>query len=151
MDHLAQAIMTLAPPYEARADAPSTYAELTSCSGRARLPVWEGASDRTIYQSAAVNHAFRAWHDATHVAIGADFTLEGERRTCEAQIAALYIAFPSAPAIYATFLRVEIVEQALYLAKAGTFPCDQATFVRETMLRKYGYLRKDISRHLCYA
>jgi hypothetical protein len=124
-----QAILLLAPIYEARDNAPSAEHDLFNTTGRSVRPVWAGASDRCIYGDARVNHAFRAWHDAAHIALGATFSLAGETAVCEAQIRALYHRFPSAPAWVARLLRAEIIDQAQHYAATGRFPENQAQFV----------------------
>lgn len=110
---LNQAILLLAPVFNVSDRAPSTFADIMRQGDP--LTVWSGASDGTIYADPAVNWAFRAWHDATHIAGRYDFTLAGETATCEAQI------------------RAEIVGQAQYAAAHGHFPVDQAAFVQEAI------------------
>lgn len=126
-------ILRLAPAFEARATAPSTLAGLMSLETGAALPVWEGASDCTIYGDARVNHAFRAWHDATHRAGAFGFTLEGERATREAQARAVLQLYPRAPKAWLALLRAEIDGQAEFFAANGFFPADQFAFVREAL------------------
>ena len=130
LSHLNQAIVALAPPFGARDDAPGNWKELTVTRNFITRPVWAGGSSLTIFQDARVNHAFRAWHDATHLKLDADFTRAGEARTCEAQIIALYTRYPSAPAWIADLLRVEILGQFDYAAEHGSFPDDQLTFTK---------------------
>lgn len=123
------AVLRLAPVHVARGFAPSCYAELMNAATLGGpLPVWEGASDQTIFSDARVNHAFRAWHDATHVARGHGFTLDGEIATMRDQCAALRAAFPAAPQWAYDILRAEVQGQAEYFATHGTFPIDQITF-----------------------
>ncbi len=50
------------------------------------LPVWNGASDSTIYSSPDVNFAYRAYHDWTHLRLQADVDLESEKRVSSAQL-----------------------------------------------------------------
>ena len=57
-------------PYRVASVAPSTYGDLVSCPS---LVIWDGASDKTVFQSEAVNWAFRAIHDALHLETGLTF------------------------------------------------------------------------------
>jgi hypothetical protein len=122
---LNQAILALAPPFEARPIAPAGLADLTALP---HMIVWDGASDATIYGDARVNHAFRAWHDACHVDGQFPLTLAGERAACEFQIGTLLKRFPLAPARWLHIIRAEIVGQAEHYAVHGEFPADQAAF-----------------------
>ena len=126
-------ILELAPAHDARAIAPATLADLLALDTGAALPVWDGASDRTPYGDARVNHAFRAWHDATHKAGGYGFTLEGERATCAAQARAVMLAYPRAPRLWLALLDAEINGQAAHFAAHGFFPADQTAFIKERL------------------
>ena len=126
---LNQAIISLAPLHHARGIAPSTFADIMQAPGI----VWEGASDQTIFQGAKVNHAFRAWHDARHISGQHDFTLAGERATCEAQKRDVALLYPSAPAWVYRLLDAEIVEQGEYFVRMGAFPLDQVQFTMERL------------------
>lgn len=131
---LAQIVLAHAPLHVARERAPSTFAELASHDGR-ELVVWEGASDATIFGDARVNHAFRAWHDATHKRHAFGFTLAGERATCEAQCAELLALWPLASPL-AAVIRCEVIGQAEYFATHGAFPLDQIGFARAYLARQ---------------
>lgn len=78
-------ILSVAPPHYPTADAPNESAELlawakTHTIGRDPVPVWDGASDDSIYGSPEVNFAYRAWHDATHIKLDLDFTPDAEKQ-----------------------------------------------------------------------
>lgn len=88
-----------------------------------RIPVWAGASDRTIWSGPAVNHLFRAWHDATHVAACADFDTAGELETARRQCAMIQ-GKPERAILWA-----ETAGQVLYHAAHGAFPSDQRRYV----------------------
>lgn len=126
-------IMTIAPRFEARplvleVDASTSVAQFAAfVATRGVMTVWDGASDRTIWRDARVNHAFRAWHDDCHLRVAAPFTLAGERRACEEQIRQLLAAYPGAHAIART-IYVEVIGQAEHYATFGTFPEDQVAF-----------------------
>lgn len=127
-------ILEFAPLHVARIVAPGTLAELRQCAALGGpLVVWEGESARTVYGCARVNHAFRAWHDAEHVAGGYAFNLEGERAACEAQALAVLRRYPSAPRRWLALLRAEIIGQAEHFARFGAFPSDQIEFMRQTL------------------
>ena len=116
-------IIRLAPTHVARDTAPGTFQELAGQRVAGRLVVWSGASDLTIYGDARVNHAFRAWHDALHLSLNAPFTLEGETRVAIEQ--ARLIGSDA----WAHVVLAEVVGQAEYLAKHGSFPADQTAFI----------------------
>lgn len=99
------------------------------------LTVWSGASDATIYGAPEVNHAFRAWHDAAHVAGMHEFTLAGEAATAERQVRELLAAYPRAPRAWLALLRAEVTGQAEHFAAHGSFPADQAAFIRSYVER----------------
>ena len=111
----------MAPKFTAQDNAPDTLESLTRNCGR--LVVWGGGSDRTIYGEASVNHAFRAWHDSLHLRLTAPFTLEGET------LVALEQARLCRNDALGDILMAEIVGQAHYFAKYGTFPVDQMAFI----------------------
>lgn len=128
MRELKRAILRLAPNHTARDVAPASWDDLARYRGSV-LPVWSGESERTIWGDARVNYAFRAWHDSTHRALGADFTLAGETAVIEAQISALYRLYPSAPGWCGRLLRIEGIGQVIEFQRTGAFPVDQVAFV----------------------
>ena len=118
------AVLSMAPGFEARSLAPSTFADLMRAPGI----VWDGASDQTIFADARVNHAFRAWHDDHHVKGQYDFSLTGEIATMRAQQRAMREAFPNVPQWALDILDAEVRGQAEYFAAHGAFPVDQISF-----------------------
>lgn len=105
------------------------------------FPVWAGASDRTIFGAPAVNHAFRAWHDAWHLRLRAPFTFAGEIAVYEAQRLDLLRYFKPDAERYGTplseaqdeclgLLRAEVVGQLQHQSAHGIFPVNQRAFVR---------------------
>lgn len=125
-------ILELAPEFEARDMAPETLAELEqSFRDTGKLIVWAGASNRTVYRDAHVNHAFRAWHDAHHIALKSAFDQNGEAETCLAQLAELKRRFPCVDARALRLIDAEINGQARYFATHGAFPADQVQFTLE--------------------
>lgn len=121
-------VLALAPSHEARGIAPGTFPDLMRAGP---CIVWEGASDKTIFGDARVNHAFRAWHDSAHKAGQFDFTLAGEIATAGLQKAQVRLRYPSAPNWVYRLIDAEVTEQAIYYAAHGFFPLDQAAFVME--------------------
>jgi hypothetical protein len=103
--------------------APDTFETLKS-NVVSILTVWSGASDKTIYGDAAVNHAFRAWHDSLHLKLNAPFTLEGEILVAKFQANALKNDALGA------IIMAEVQGQAEYFAKHGTFPENQVEFIQ---------------------
>lgn len=115
-------------------DAPNTYeALLVEAEEACRtgvLRVWDGASADTMYGTEG-NYRFRAWHDLGHLANALSFTPDDER---ELQVA------HHIPEIEAAGIEVGTLPWMLYVADTvgqidhivqfGTFPDDQAGFVR---------------------
>jgi hypothetical protein len=116
-------------------DAPSTYDGLVRVwHGKlagAPLPVYSGGCEATIYGAPEVNHAFRAWHDAVHVRLGAAFTVEGEVRTALAQLwQARYLG---ASKLDLARLRADTIGQVAYFVRTGGFVKDQARYVAHVL------------------
>jgi hypothetical protein len=124
--------------------APSTYRELKAhVAATGRLVVYAGASDRTIYGDPAVNHAFRAWHDYCHLLGGYDTSFVGEVAVCRAQERQLLHRYGDSERTFRwkKIVEADIIGQARYFERHGTFPVDQAAFVR-------AYLH-DLAQALC--
>ena len=121
--------------------APDTYEGLREDvrEHAGRITVWDGGSERTVYGDPEVNHAFRAWHDATHLRHRWDFTLAGERNVATNQ---RMVAFADGRTRLAQVLFADVYGQALYYARHSAFPEDQIAFVaayladRDTALGK---------------
>jgi len=109
---------------------PATFAEIMQSE---RLIVWQGASDKTIFGDACVNHAFRAWHDANHIAGLHDFTLAGELATMRAQQRDMFNTSGdnATTRLCARIIQAEVQGQAEYFARTGAFPIDQIAFTTE--------------------
>lgn len=108
--------------YRAADFAPGTYADLRADGCNPTLVVWAGASHNTIYGDPAVNHAFRAWHDWTHIRYSLPFTLAGEVQA--AQIQAGLVGGTLAEVVLA-----EVAGNAEHFAQYGVFPVDPVEFV----------------------
>lgn len=117
-------------------DAPQTYAELLQCGARWQyalgdvfLPVWDGASEDSIYGSAAANHAFRYWHDMGHIAHHCDFTPEDEKRLqFDHHLPIVADHFGIGSLEYRMYF-ADTVGQIEYISANGKFPGNQAAFV----------------------
>lgn len=106
-----------------------------------RLTVNTGFSDHTIFGSASVNWAFRAWHDSCHLAGDYDFSPEGERKAALMQQHQVIDAFPLGHPKLQFFLdliNIEVNGQVAYFQANGDFPTDQLTFTQDE-LEKRGY------------
>lgn len=119
--------------YDVSADAPDTFERLCDhLDNGGRMVVWNGASDRTVFECPEVNWAFRAWHDWHHWKGRLPFTPEGEAEACRRQIADLVRLYGDSVQTrrWALVLDAEINGQLRYAALNGdTFPTDQAAFV----------------------
>ena len=93
----------------------------------ARIPVWNGASGRTIYSSAEVNYAYRAFHDHTHLRLQADVNLDDEFQvSCEQTRIARAWGLPD---IEVRALWADSHGQNAYYKRHGKFVEDQRAFV----------------------
>lgn len=117
-------------------DAPNNYGELLQAAARWQyalgdvfLPVWEGASEDSIYGSAAANHAFRYWHDMGHIAHHCDFTPDGEKRLqFDHHLPIIADHFGIGSLEYSLYY-ADTVGQIEYVVENGKFPANQAAFV----------------------
>ena len=122
--------------YDIGGDAPSTLEELNDHIAKTgRMMVWDGASDRTIFDDAEVNYAFRAWHDWHHWRHQFSFDVEGETSACESQIAQLKEVYGDNAITqrWAKIIRAEVIGQAEHFHKHGQFPADQMEFTRNAL------------------
>lgn len=85
MNTLKRTILKYVPPYVACSNAPNAWKDLQKFKNAAILPVYAGSCDNTIYGDAAINVAFRAWHDWIHLQYGLSFTPDNEQ-----QVAAIH-------------------------------------------------------------
>ena len=118
--------------YDVSADAPSTFKALKAhLDAGKRMVVYNGGSDRTIYDDDEVNFAFRAWHDWCHWRYGLSFSPAGEMATCIAQISHLKELFGQSQTTerWADILWAEVAGQSQYYARHKAFVQDQRGFV----------------------
>ncbi len=113
-------ILQIAPRHIAKSIAPSSFEELSRLLGT--LVVYSEGSDQTIYGDNKVNHAFRAWHDYTHLRLNAPFTLEGETLVAKSQANHL-------GGYYGEIIMIEVIKQVEYFETHGHFPVNQTEFV----------------------
>lgn len=102
--------------------APSNEVELFNAPS---LVIWSGSSDRTIYQDASVNHAFRAIHDALHLTSGYDFSPDSEIALGKLQ------ASKQSSDLLADLIFCEVSRQAMYYKQNNVFVPDQVTFTKQ--------------------
>lgn len=103
-----------------------------------RVKVWSGASDTSIFQSADVNEAFRAWHDYVHITHDLPFTLDGEIKVCRIQQE--YIRDKNidatVKAVSLRLLEIEVIEQVKYFFDTGKYVKDQRQFTVDKLLHR---------------
>jgi hypothetical protein len=122
---------------EFRADAPSTYAELLQATARwqyelgaAYLPVWNGASEQTIYPDAVTNMLFRFWHDYGHISHHLGFVQADETALQTDHHLPLVAAAFGADSLEYRMYYADTVGAIEYNNDNGVFPTDQFNFVR---------------------
>lgn len=119
-------------PYHGDIDAPNSWPELKLWNAGHRLgidslPVFNGASEFTIYASEADNVMFRAWHDALHIKYQKPFTLKGElfiAHRHDAELAAISAPYHVRQTIYA-----DVASQVKYYYHTGEFVKNQKAFI----------------------
>lgn len=116
--------------WDVSADAPETYEELQDhYRFTKRVLVSNQNSGSTIYASAEVNHAFRAWHDYHHIHAHYDLSLKGEYKTAKAQQSNLILAPSPARSWFMSIIWAEVYGQTEHFEEFGAFPVDQFAFV----------------------
>jgi hypothetical protein len=106
--------------YSVADNAPATEHELLQHAKH--LVIWSGASDKTIYQDASVNWAFRAWHDRMHVQTGLSFAPGAEIELGRIQAA------QCDSALMQDLIYCEVARQVMVLQATGEFVADQFDF-----------------------
>lgn len=122
-------------------EAPNSFEELEkayqhSLKTHEPLPVFSGASDKTIYLNNEGNWAFRFWHDITHVANGFNFTLADEIECSSIQAKQVAQYFGTDSAEYRLFVADTIGQSVYAELHGGAFPDDQLAYVK-SILRSY--------------
>jgi hypothetical protein len=126
-------IVANAPYHVARKDAPTTLAGLQARKRDSLcLKVSDEFSQYTIYSAPQVNYAFRAWHNALHLELNAEFNEEGELLVARAHEKAVREAIAAGvlTEMDCCALFFETWGQFRYAQEhGGTFPTDQAAFI----------------------
>jgi hypothetical protein len=94
--HAVRAIATTLMPagFDVSPHAPNTYEALLLAKAQTgRLCVTNAPATEHVFDSIETFHAWRAWHDWTHIALGQPFTLEGECAVVHAQEAMVAARF----------------------------------------------------------
>jgi|SRR6516164_5453411 hypothetical protein len=125
--------------YKAVDNAPNDYDSLLEAWHHAKhqkeqgkdafLPIWNGASDTTIYTSQEANYAFRFWHDVLHCISGLKFNTLDEIDLGLMQTENVKKRFGN-DSLEAKLMLADTVGQSTYAAlNNGEFPEDQMAFV----------------------
>ena len=131
---LNRAIMLLAPAHEVRSIAPQTFAAVRrSANETDRIVVWSGEAQHSIYGDATVNYAFRAWHDACHLAADIPFTIAGEEAAVAAQCAALRARWSGCPQRWLDLIACDVLAVVYTLHATGEYLADQRSAVQAIM------------------
>lgn len=124
-------------------DAPNSYEALKKDYAiKGIITVYDGGCDKTIYSTPELNHAFRAWHDYTHLKHDLDFSRRGEFSVCDIQLDLLRVY--NVPDYYLNIFEADIKGQILYYNKHKKFVDNQIKFVLDyvhdpvnTLLKEY--------------
>lgn len=128
-------VKSKAPPHVVDKNGPATWEELQARGHESPLPVNPQSAEGSIYRNVPTNIAFRAWHDATHVRLGAGFDHEGELRVAlehqrEAKEAGL--SNEDRRALWA-----DTWETFKHHEQTGEFPSKPREFVAQKMAEKF--------------
>lgn len=95
-----------------------------------RLTVWSGACENSIYCDPRVNWHARAWHDAVHLLLNAEFDTAGETRVMrfQQQQVCRAVQRPIVRKRCCLLLECEIAGQLEHLERTGRFPENQREF-----------------------
>ena len=126
----------------------STLKEITALWSNGKVPfqVSSDYCDRTIYdrcakyQGTAVNIAFRAWHDATHIA----HRLTTSTRD-EVELGLLHVAAIDGKQERAIIF-ADTVGQTLHYERFNSFPLDQAALIQEIIGQSIAQTRATLQR-----
>lgn len=119
------------PDFTVSDDAPSTYHSLKKhMDSGAQMVVASEGSAATIFGSAEVNYAYRAWHDWTHWKTESDFSLQGEMETCCCQLQHIqrFYGISQRTCYWRDLIVADIVGQRRYYEVNHTYVTDQRAF-----------------------
>lgn len=112
-------------------DAPQTLDGLNAyVKQTGRIKISDQNADQSVFGSAEVNLASRAWHEWTHYAYQIPMTPEGERTAYEHQLVDMMKVYgtDATSLRWAQMLYADIVGQTEYAARHGVFPVNQMAF-----------------------
>lgn len=124
--------------------APSTYQQLRGAVAHCQatgepLLVSSEHSDSVIYTRPEVNHAFRFWHDVSHVRRGLSFELPDELELALWHLDVLRRGGAEPASLQYRLLEADLVGQLLLMGLAKRFPYDQEDFVLDCAERGLDY------------
>jgi hypothetical protein len=114
------------PDFVVQPVSPETLEQLNS-SATSRMIIFGEYSDFTIFGQRLNNYRQRAHHDAIHLRLQADTSVEGEARVARQQ--ALEIERVSGTQL-ADIIYADLYGQTAHMVKFNSFPTDQASFVQ---------------------
>lgn len=114
------------------AEAPDTFEKLKAvyaqcAKHRMHLPIYDGASENTIYTSPYHNHCFRFWHDIAHIQLDLDFSFEGEADVARYHCDRVAMMFGMDSLEY-KLMHIDTFGQLIYHDKTGKFVDNQLEF-----------------------
>ncbi|WP_396146078.1 hypothetical protein [Flavobacterium sp.] len=100
----------------------------------AKIHIWTGASETTIFSDPKINWYFRAWHDYIHINYNLGYSFEEESMVASKQCAMLDKDW----LLEKELVQIEILAQGQYFQVHSDFPVNQRKFC-------ISYLRDPIS------
>ena len=91
------------------------------------IPMWYDDNTDNIFADTTINAKFRAWHDYTHIFLGADFTLQGEIEVYKYQSMLLPLDWE----FERKLMYCEIVKQAEFYTNGGKRIKNQRKFTKK--------------------
>lgn len=118
-------------------NAPDNFSHLKAeYAARGRITVFNGVCDNTIYGSPEVNYAFRAWHDALHIAHNLGFDTDSEIKVSNHQVQQVRQAQDISwveTHCFSRWVAADVAGQALYYRRHKRFVQNQRAFVEAYM------------------
>lgn len=116
-------------------NAPECFAELKTAYNIAKssgmaLPVWNGASDKTVYNNPGANYAFRFWHDILHCMTNKGFSTAEEIAIGAMHVKAVQDEF-GPHSLESLLMYGDTIGQSIYaMSHNGAFPEDQFEWIK---------------------
>lgn len=132
---ITSAIAAFYPELQWHADenAPNSWKALqpfkSALHGLGSLPVYNGASEKTIFIDSYINVLFRAWHDAIHLEKGFSFQPEDEIKTAFEHVRQL-MSIGVDQTVY-EWLFVDIIGQVYFYKHKNQFVENQIAFTEQ--------------------